>query len=538
MALAPRPYRIEEYTRTVCPRCFKERPRASDEPGVWKDGMVVSHGGSLWMRRFCSAHGATESLYEEDESLWRAREGWGTPTLEVTPDRASNFGGSPQAYAEGLPASHGQHTCILLLNLTQRCNYSCPTCYAAAQAPGAPRPDPELPSRQEILHTVRTAIEREGGKLSVLMLSGGEPTIREDLAAIIDDLLLLPITRIMLNTNGRRLARDDRFLEWLAARRERIEVYLQFDGADAQVAQVLRGEDVTAEKQIVLQRLDQAGIWSTLVMTIARGLNEHLVGEVVQLGLGTPRCAGIALQPVFGSGRSAGFDPLSRSTPTGVLKRLGEQTQGVVSADDFIPLPCSHRDCCDITYLLRGQDDRWRSLPRLVGRDELKKWLHVVSNTIAFDAVAEPVRAMVQSGVLARVFSEQMPVRAEALGADLSWMCDCVPGLPELLGGAWKRIRSTGSSPASTWQALRNPQQAVLDSLAERTFRITVKMFMDAHTFHEARLRQCCVHTGTFESDPRRYSFCWRWLFADASDFPEAPAQNFIPLHSVARSGL
>lgn len=80
-------------------------------------------------------------------------------------------------------------------------------------------------------------------------------------------------------------------------------------------------------------------------------------------------------------------------------------------------------------------------------------------------------------------------------------MCDCVPGIREqlTLGGT----------------------KEFLDKLAERTFRVTVKQFMDAHTFHEARIRQCCVHVGTFEEDPRRHSFCWRWLFADATDFPE-----------------
>ena len=60
-----------------------------------------------------------------------------------------------------------------------------------------------------------------------------------------------------------------------------------------------------------------------------------------------------------------------------------------------------------------------------------------------------------------------------------------------------------------------------LEVAAQSTFRVNVKMFMDAHTFHAARLRQCCVHTGTYEEDPRRYSFCWRWLFSDATDFPE-----------------
>jgi hypothetical protein len=97
------------------------------------------------------------------------------------------------------------------------------------------------------------------------------------------------------------------------------------------------------------------------------------------------------------------------------------------------------------------------------------------------------------------------------LVTDVFGLCQCIPGLPELLGAAGGRKDS-------------------LESLAERTFRVTVKMFMDADTFHEARIRQCCVHTGTFEQDPRRYSFCWRWLFADSTDFPE---RNLTPLQMV-----
>lgn len=33
--LPPRDYLIEEYTRTVCPHCFAERTRRSDEEGVF-----------------------------------------------------------------------------------------------------------------------------------------------------------------------------------------------------------------------------------------------------------------------------------------------------------------------------------------------------------------------------------------------------------------------------------------------------------------------------------------------------------------------
>jgi uncharacterized radical SAM superfamily Fe-S cluster-containing enzyme len=192
---------------------------------------------------------------------------------------------------------------------------------------------------------------------------------------------------------------------------------------------------------------------------------------------------------------------------------LSEQTNGLVSADDFIPLPCSHADCCDITYLLRDARGQWVSVPRLVGRDELRRWIHLVANTISFDAVSAPLSQMLREGVLQRIFSEQQSVSAPALAFDVARMCDCVPGVAQLLGGL---------------HGLLSKRRDAAERAAERTFRVTVKMFMDAHTLHEARLRQCCVHTGTFEPDPRRFSFCWRWLFADAADV--VPEAGFVPL--------
>lgn len=70
--LAPRPYLIEEYTQTVCPRCFENGPRRSDEE-IWRAGMLVSRDEKVWMHRFCAEHGETQSLYEEDLALWPAR---------------------------------------------------------------------------------------------------------------------------------------------------------------------------------------------------------------------------------------------------------------------------------------------------------------------------------------------------------------------------------------------------------------------------------------------------------------------------------
>ncbi len=511
MSLATRPYLIEEYTTTVCPHCFADGPLRSDGD-VWRDGMLVAQDGQIWMRRFCAQHGETASLYEEDAEIWRARRGWSAATSTVTPDRADNFRGFPDGYRDGLPASHGQHTCILLLNITQRCNYSCPTCYADALKPGTAKNSPELPTLDELDHTIDTMLEREGGRLGVLMLSGGEPTLRDDLEQIIERALSKNITRVLINTNGRRIARDAKFVTMLERFRDRIEIYLQWDGPNGDAALHHRGEDVRDEKTRALKAIGDARLWSTLVMTVARGVNDGDVGAVLQLGLNTPRCSGMAIQPMFGSGRNAGFDPNNRVTPTGITRRMGEQTGGLVTWEDFLPLPCSHRDCCDISYLLQTRDGSWKSLPRLIGRDELQKWLHLVSNTISFESVSSGVADMLKSGAIARVFSESGKVSGQQIVADISNMCGCVAGLPEILGAIWNREKA-------------------LDKMAEKTFRVTVKQFMDAHTFHEARLRQCCVHTGTFEEDPKRYSFCWRYLFDDADDFPAR--ENVISLEAV-----
>lgn len=493
----------------MCPACFAERPRRSDEAGLFVDGMLVSHDGRIWMRRWCPVHGESESLYEEDAEIWRARAGWGTPTLTVTPDRPDNFAGFPDGYREGLPASHGQHTCILLLNATENCNYRCPTCYASALDPGEEAV--ARPTIDEMLRTVDTTLSREAGKLGVVMVSGGEPTVRRDIEELLERLFERNVTRVMLNTNGRRIARDDRFLPFLQKHRDRVEVYLQFDGLRGATYERLRGEDVAEEKRLALCRLNEARVFTTLVMTVAHGVNEDEVGDLLRLGLDTPRCAGLAIQPAFGSGRGS-VDGQSRVTPTGVLRRLGSQTGGLVDGEDFIPLPCSHRDCCDISYLLRTKDG-WRSLPKLLGREELKRWIHLVANTISFESASDSVRGLVKSGALQRVFSEQQKVSALALAKDILTMCDCIPGLSDLVRGN------------------------TVEALAERTFRVTVKQFMDSHTFHEARIRQCCVHVGTFEEDPRRHSFCWRWLFDDATDFPSGPPPRAVRLEPLPMRG-
>ncbi len=130
----------------------------------------------------------------------------------------------------------------------------------------------------------------------------------------------------MVNTNGLKIAEDDALLALLKSHRSRLEVYLQYDGPSPEASIHHRGADLTRIKERAIVRLSEAGIFTTLVMTAALGVNDGDIGAVVMKALNTPFIGGVAIQPVFGSGRGSGIDPLDRLTHTGVLTRLGPQT--------------------------------------------------------------------------------------------------------------------------------------------------------------------------------------------------------------------
>ena len=120
------------------------------------------------------------SLYEEDHALWEDLQQWRIPTREITPDSPGNTRPIPMGYLDGLGDLQTQHSCILLIDVTENCNLHCPTCFADS-GPGINR-HARLP---HILRSLDTAIEREGGRVDALMLSGGEPTVHPEIVEII-----------------------------------------------------------------------------------------------------------------------------------------------------------------------------------------------------------------------------------------------------------------------------------------------------------------------------------------------------------------
>jgi 7,8-dihydro-6-hydroxymethylpterin dimethyltransferase len=291
------------------------------------------------------------------------------------------------------------------------------------------------------------AFVAQRGPLDVLQISGGEPTIHPDFLRILDVAKKAPITHVMINTNGLELARKPDLAAAIAARAPRVEVYLQMDGLDPQTHQALRGRDLVEIKRAALTALAAHGIPTTLVCTVVEGVNDREIADVLRLGAGLPNVRGVSFQPATYAGRyDLGADPFRRATLTEVLEALDEGTGGAMNRADFRPLPCSHPNCCSFTFAARTGGDLV-PIPRLVDVDP---HLAKLADRIAFtldDAAA----------------------------------CCAVDGTAARAAG--------------------------LDAKDPRAFfRVVVKPFMDAYTYDQERIDECCVHV--IDRDGRGVSFC------------------------------
>jgi 7,8-dihydro-6-hydroxymethylpterin dimethyltransferase len=474
--------RIHRYVNAFCPHCHREQPGRPLETVRRLSGWLVERDERIWLERGCPEHGLVRTLYDESPEILRYLEMWTAPTKTHNPDVRGNFDPVPSAYLRGLPEMQTQHTCILLADITAECNLRCPTCFTDS-SPGLTAVAPLA----DVLASIDTRLSRENGRIDVLMLSGGEPTLYPHLPELLREVSERNVIRVLVNTNGLRIAREDDVLDLLTEHRERVEVYLQYDGDSAEASRHHRGGDLRALKDRAVERLSERGIFTTLTMTAALGANDGEIGAVVKRALDTPYVGGVSIQPQFGSGRSGAIDWSDRLTHTGVLARLGAQTGDLVTWRDLTALPCSHPHCCSVGYLLRDDSGQWRSLTSLIGHDRLLEFLDlapdVIANRIADVELPSALRLVVKESLLG-LLSEQSSLshpRVGELWRDICTNCDL--GISTLV-----TLAASG---------LPGGKARLRKLLGERVKRITVKPFMDMATMIEERLAQCCVHVAT-----------------------------------------
>ncbi len=440
---------FHSYTRSICPQCRE-----------LVDAARIIRGGKVYARKQCPRHGRSEALISGDaewflRSLTFIKQG-SVPLVHSTAVKD----GCPKDC--GLCPDHEQHSCLPIIEITNHCNLECPICIVQNR-------DNYHMTRDEFVAIIDGLVEKEG-TLDTVNISGGEPTIHPQFLELLDLAKRPEIARVSVSTNGLRLAADPDFCLELA--RRKVYVNLQLDALGNPSLRVLRGAgDQHAARLRALDNLERAGVRTTIISTVAKGVNDGQIGDCVRLLFERDFILSLLFQPAaytgYGGLHFMPHDPLDVVTIPDIVRACDEQTGGALRKSDFYPLPCSHPSCFALTYLLKTEDRGFVPFPRFIALD---RYLEIISNRGTIrpdegfeDAIRDAINELWSS-------SGQLP------------------DSPRVLRTLKRALR------------LMYPEDRGIE-LEERMHigeglvkTIFIHAFMDEHTFEVDRIKKCCTH--------------------------------------------
>ena len=340
-------------TTSICPVCH--------EP---IDAKVYEAEGAVWLEKHCAEHGAFKDLVWADYELYRSFEARDVVRLgtgrggieEPEPDAACPF-------ACGLCTNHESQTVLGVIDITERCNLNCPTCFAKSENDLA---EPDLPQE-----SIKAIIDRFGASTNAsgLQFSGGEPTLRPDLPELIA-YARTKFEHVEVNTNGLKMAASADFCRAMESAGLSV-VYLQFDGVTDAPYEKLRGRKLFEVKKQAIENHRLAGPKPAIVLvpTLVKGVNDHQIGDILRFAIANSDIIrGVNFQPVSFCGRT-NHQPTERITVSDVIHKIETQTDFLQCSDFYPPSVMSmllgtlgkadvgcHFSCGALSYLVLDND--------------------------------------------------------------------------------------------------------------------------------------------------------------------------------------
>jgi uncharacterized radical SAM superfamily Fe-S cluster-containing enzyme len=310
---------LPKTVETLCPECGRNII-----------GRVFDWRSDVYMEKTCPEHGYCKDRIMTNTKLylkcqqWSFQEGRGNPHVTDAAHCPSDC---------GICNMHQSHTLLGQVDLTNRCNLSCPICFANANVTGYVY-EPDFAEIHRLLENLRSYRPTPA---SAVQLTGGEPTIHPEFLRIVRAARDLGFSHIQIASNGLTLAKPG-FAE-KCAEAGLHTVYLQFDGVDDDIYEYTRGRKLLDIKLEALENIHRAGMKACLVPTIVKGINDDQVPKILRFAIDNIHViSAIAYQPVSFTGRISREERESQRYTLGDLARDISAT-GLTEADrDFYPL--------------------------------------------------------------------------------------------------------------------------------------------------------------------------------------------------------
>ena len=170
-----------------------------------------------------------------------------------------------------------------LIEVTDRCNLNCPICFRRLKNVDQDEVSNDLDFSEIIERLERLKRERPNIDPTVA-LTGGEPTLRDDLPDLIAKIHTMGFKRTEVMTNGIRLAKDVGYVKDL--RRAGVsQIGLQFDGFNDKAYLLMRGKELAETKRRALDNLKSARQATILAACIMKGINDGEIGSIIDFAI-------------------------------------------------------------------------------------------------------------------------------------------------------------------------------------------------------------------------------------------------------------
>jgi uncharacterized radical SAM superfamily Fe-S cluster-containing enzyme len=461
---------ILKQTRSICSACGEIVPATYE----------VRENEQVFFSRTCPTHGVVDTDLGYHARYYRK-------SFQVEKLMIERYGdGGSNDISKGLsPFPLRKPAGLAILEVTERCNLTCPMCYAYSSPSERDYSLEEIETRLDQL----TAVE---GKGISLQISGGEPSVRKDLDKIAAMVKRKGFGQLEMVSNGIRLAREpdfaEKLVEWGFT-----SVYLQFDSTRPEDIIKLRGEDLWDVREKAIAALERVKLPSTLAVSLYDGLNSDQIQQAIHFAWQHPGtvCA-IAFQAAtpFGrfeigatngsNGHSEHGQPRKLRMPE-ILKLIEEQAG--VPEDLFFPVG-EGSPLCNTFSLLKYTKEGYKPIAPNFTLEE-------------FMEVMGP-RPNMTLRMLTRGRAAVLPQIVSNIGGSL-----------KLMKTLWPHI---GTDP-SFWTS-------------RKTLTLFVKPFMDESDIDMSRIERCCFHNAS----PRGVmSFCALNAKMRPAQ-PHAQESAFVPL--------
>jgi 7,8-dihydro-6-hydroxymethylpterin dimethyltransferase len=302
---------------SLTPQLIGLVPSQCSQCGREVESEVRERDGKIYQRPKCPQHAVPESLIFSDASLYRKLDWWNSVIFP----------------AKAVPPGGYNEPALAVIDITNRCNFTCPMCFASIANTG-----PHYFLEPETVRGMLQSLLDRPVPCRHVQFSGGEPTLHPEFPRILRMARDLGFTHIQVATNGSRFVNPDYVKVCEDAGLHTL--YLQFDGVTDEVYLALRGRPLLKTKMAAVDNVVRTNMRLVLVPTLADSVNTDQLGSIFQFALDRSRhITGISIQPAAHVGRvevaNGHPEPFNLAS---MARKFGEQTGLTRFPEDWFPL--------------------------------------------------------------------------------------------------------------------------------------------------------------------------------------------------------